>query len=65
MSEINSADTSTPRLVTSPEQAAKILQESLAKPQPGRVYDYFLGGNANFAADREFADEMIGAAPDT
>jgi O-methyltransferase involved in polyketide biosynthesis len=32
-------------------------------PSIARVYDYFLGGKDNFAADRELAEQMIGFAP--
>jgi hypothetical protein len=35
-----------------------------AKPSPSRLYDYFLGGKDNFAADREAAEKMKAAAPD-
>jgi trans-aconitate methyltransferase len=34
-------------------------------PSIARVYDYFLGGSHNFAADRAFADRMIAALPHT
>jgi len=34
-------------------------------PSVARVYDYFLGGSHNFAADRTFADRMIAAVPST
>jgi S-adenosyl methyltransferase len=34
------------------------------KPSVARVYDYYLGGSHNFAADREFADKVIAAVPD-
>jgi SAM-dependent methyltransferase len=34
-------------------------------PSIARVYDYFLGGSHNFAADRAFGDRMIAAVPDT
>ena len=30
---------------------------------PARVYDYWLGGKDNFAADREAAEEVIAANP--
>ena len=30
---------------------------------PARVYDYWLGGTANFAADREAAERVLAAAP--
>jgi O-methyltransferase involved in polyketide biosynthesis len=32
-------------------------------PSIARVYDYFLGGKDNFAADRDLADQMIAIAP--
>jgi hypothetical protein len=34
-------------------------------PSPARMYDYFLGGKDNFAADREAAEEIIAAYPET
>lgn len=33
-------------------------------PHPARVYDYVLGGKDNYAADREYADRIMIAAPD-
>ncbi len=35
------------------------------QPSIARVYDYFLGGSHNFAADREFGDRMTAAVPGT
>jgi S-adenosyl methyltransferase len=32
-------------------------------PHPARVYDYFLGGKDNFAADREVAEQVLRAMP--
>ncbi|WP_436528488.1 SAM-dependent methyltransferase [Actinoplanes sp. HUAS TT8] len=32
-------------------------------PAPGRMYDYLIGGNANFAADRQAADDLVTAVP--
>jgi SAM-dependent methyltransferase len=32
-------------------------------PHPARVYDYWLGGKDNFAADREMAEKLIEAIP--
>src|SRR5690348_17530990 len=32
-------------------------------PHPARVYDYWLGGKDNFAADREAAEAVIAARP--
>jgi hypothetical protein len=34
-------------------------------PHPARMYDYFLGGENHFAADRETADAVLAAAPTT
>ncbi len=34
-------------------------------PNAARVYDYFLGGKDNFAADRELAQKILGVLPDT
>ncbi|NJC70893.1 hypothetical protein HC031_14380 [Planosporangium thailandense] len=34
------------------------------RPSVARVYDYYLGGSHNFAVDREFAEEVMRAAPD-
>ena len=32
-------------------------------PSIARVYDYFLGGKDNFAADRELAEQLMAFAP--
>ena len=34
------------------------------RPTAARVYDYFLGGSHNFAADRAMADQLIAMVPD-
>jgi len=34
------------------------------RPSPARIYDYYLGGAHNFAADRQVAEQMIAAYPD-
>jgi hypothetical protein len=34
------------------------------RPSPARLYDYYLGGTANFAVDREAAERLKAAAPD-
>jgi S-adenosyl methyltransferase len=34
-----------------------------SKPHPARVYDYFLGGKDNFAADREVARQALEVVP--
>lgn len=33
------------------------------RPSAARAYDYFLGGNSNFAADRAFAEQVKAIAP--
>jgi S-adenosyl methyltransferase len=37
----------------------------LDKPNPARMYDYFLGGHHNFAIDRRAAEQLIAIYPDT
>ena len=36
-----------------------------SKPHPARMYDYFLGGQNHFAADRETAERVLATAPTT
>ncbi|MBO0755585.1 MAG: SAM-dependent methyltransferase, partial [Bradyrhizobiaceae bacterium] len=36
----------------------------VSTPTPARMYDYYLGGKDNFAADREAADKVLAAAPE-
>jgi hypothetical protein len=36
----------------------------LEKPSAARAYDYVLGGNHNFAIDRDFVEEMLKAQPE-
>jgi len=36
----------------------------LERPAPARMYDYYLGGSHNFAADRELAEKALGAWPE-
>jgi hypothetical protein len=45
---------------TSPQPAPK-FDTSVA--HPARVYDYWLGGKDNFAADREAAEKVIAVRP--
>ncbi|WAL65925.1 SAM-dependent methyltransferase [Amycolatopsis cynarae] len=44
--------------------AERLLAESANKPHEGRVYDYYLGGTSNYAADRLFAQRQIATLPD-
>ena len=36
----------------------------IERPSAARMYDYFLGGSSNFAADRKLADEYMRVLPD-
>ncbi len=36
----------------------------ITRPSVARIYDYALGGSHNFAADREFAEQVFAALPD-
>lgn len=40
------------------------LAERENKPSEARIYDYYLGGSANFAVDRAFAERAIARIPD-
>src|SRR5712675_3594679 len=47
-----------------PEDAAPAPCEiDVSAAHPARVYDYWLGGKDNFAADREAAERVLAAAP--
>ncbi|GGM36828.1 hypothetical protein GCM10012275_04970 [Longimycelium tulufanense] len=37
----------------------------LGRPNPARMYDYYLGGVHNFAVDREAADKVLAILPET
>jgi hypothetical protein len=39
------------------------LEIDTSRPYSARMYDYFLGGKDNFAADRETANKALGAWP--
>jgi S-adenosyl methyltransferase len=34
-----------------------------SRPHPARIYDYYLGGNDHFAADREVAEKSLASVP--
>ena len=36
----------------------------VSRPNPGRIYDWFLGGNANWAIDRVFGERLLGMWPE-
>ena len=41
----------------------KAAQIDVRRAHSARVYDYWLGGKDNFAADRDAAEEAIAASP--
>ena len=43
-----------------PEMPAEI---NTSEPHPARIYDYFIGGKNNFAADRKTAAEVLRRSP--
>lgn len=47
--------------MSEPNDISSIADAS--KPNPGRVYDYFLGGNHNFEVDRLSAQRILAIAP--
>jgi hypothetical protein len=40
-----------------------VLMLDVTTPNPARMYDYFLGGKDNFAADREAAEKALAVVP--
>lgn len=46
------------------DERDRLLTASQDRAHPGRVYDYLLGGDANYSVDREFARERMAALPD-
>jgi SAM-dependent methyltransferase len=46
-----------------PDPEADLQALNIHVPHPARVYDYWLGGKDNFAADREAAEQVIAANP--
>jgi hypothetical protein len=47
-----------------PEGVAQVVPRlDVSKPNVARVYDYFLGGRNNFAADRKFAEQAMRLEP--
>jgi hypothetical protein len=41
----------------------KVAEVDISQAHPARMYDYWLGGKDNFAADREAAKQVIEAMP--
>src|SRR5689334_19830786 len=44
-------------------KSRKKMTTDLNKPNPARMYDYFLGGDHNFPADRAAAEQIIAMYP--
>ncbi|GHF70324.1 hypothetical protein FHX82_005611 [Amycolatopsis bartoniae] len=53
-----------PVVAMSRELAQHLLEASTQEPHEGRLYDYYLGGVANYKMDRVFADRQISLLPD-
>ena len=47
--------------MTEPEPRARGFDVSVA--HPARIYNYWLGGKDNFAADRQAAEEVLAVMP--
>lgn len=47
----------------SSDQLPTLTPADIERPSPARIYDYWLGGSNNFAADREVAERAAGAMP--
>ena len=45
------------------ELAAQVANADFDRANIARMYDYHLGGSANFAVDREMADQALRIAP--
>ena len=49
--------------LTAPLPAGEPADIDTSVAHPARVYDYWLGGKDNFAADREAGDRVLAATP--
>jgi S-adenosyl methyltransferase len=47
-----------------PDSDKMPYEVDVTRPNVARMYDYYLGGKDNYAADREAARRVLGAAPD-
>lgn len=45
------------------DQLPMLTPADIERPSPARIYDYWLGGSNNFAADREVAERAAAAMP--
>ncbi|GEM_PF-2522966 len=49
--------------VGEPDQVKRLERFDASRPNMGRVYDYWLGGKDNYAADREEAERLLEIYP--
>jgi len=49
--------------MTDHAEAMKAIEDSLDRPSAARVYDYFIGGDTNYAIDRDFAEKVRERVP--
>ena len=49
--------------LAAPLPAGELAEIDTSVAHPARVYDYWLGGKDNFAADREAGDRVLAATP--
>ncbi|MEB3366688.1 SAM-dependent methyltransferase [Saccharopolyspora mangrovi] len=45
------------------EESRDVADLDVQRPNPGRIYDWFLGGNSNWAIDRVFGERLLGMWP--
>ncbi len=63
--EAGSADASSPALAAQGNSGLPPPEFNTGVAHPARVYDYWLGGKDNYAADRALGDTIIEAMPST
>jgi S-adenosyl methyltransferase len=65
MPEADSPDVSAPTLAVPGDPGLPPPEFNTGVAHPARVYNYWLGGKDNYAADRELGDAMIAVVPST
>jgi len=65
MPEAGSPDVPVPALAVPGDPGLPPPEFNTGVAHPARVYDYWLGGKDNYAADRELGDAMIAVVPST
>ncbi|GAB3904219.1 SAM-dependent methyltransferase [Kibdelosporangium lantanae] len=59
----DAAEPNRPLVAMDAQKAQELILASTNKPHEGRVYDFYMGGTANYAIDREFAKQQIARVP--